>query len=174
MAIQFQCTQCGEHLSIDPQWAGKQAKCPRCAAVVNVPDAASVAAPAPPTQLICPSCGAKNPENNFRCTECGFVLHTPAQPQSAGDALSVLIPYKNAQSLWAYYLGVFSLIPCLGIPLGVAALILGIRGLKYAGVHPEAKGKAHAWVGIVLGTLCALLYGGLLLLAILGAVMSKR
>jgi hypothetical protein len=62
------------------------------------------------------------------------------------------------QALLAYYLGVFSLIPCIGIPLGIAALVLGIKGLKYAKLHPEAKGKAHAWAGIILGTLCAVAY----------------
>jgi len=69
-----------------------------------------------------------------------------------------LIPYKNPKALWAYYLGVFSLIPCFGIPLGVAALVLGIKGLKVSALQPERGGKAHAWIGIVLGGLCAAVY----------------
>jgi hypothetical protein len=64
-----------------------------------------------------------------------------------------LIPYKNPQALISYYLGVFALIPCLGIPLAIGAIILGILGLKYRKTHPTAGGTAHAWVGIVLGTL---------------------
>jgi hypothetical protein len=62
-----------------------------------------------------------------------------------------LIPYKNSAALTAYYLGVFSLLcgPFLGIP----ALMLGVRGLKHYHEHPEAKGKAHAWTGIILGGL---------------------
>jgi hypothetical protein len=69
------------------------------------------------------------------------------------NAISTLIPYRNAPALIAYYLGVFSLIPCVGFFLGLAAIILGIVGLKRAGKHPEAKGKVHAWVGIILGAL---------------------
>ena len=53
------------------------------------------------------------------------------------------------QALLAYYLGVFSLIPCIGIPLGIAALVLGIKGLKYAKLHPEAKGKGARWAKII-------------------------
>ncbi len=69
------------------------------------------------------------------------------------DATGGLIPYKNAKALTAYYLGVFSLIPCLGIILGPIAIILGILGLGYAKKHPEARGQVHAIVGIVLGSL---------------------
>ena len=75
-----------------------------------------------------------------------------------GDATGGLIPYKNAPALTAYYLGVFSVIPCLGIPLGIAAVILGILGLRRAARRPEVKGKVHAWIGIVLGALFALVY----------------
>lgn len=77
---------------------------------------------------------------------------------SDDSTMGWLIPYKNAQALWAYYLGIFSLIPCVGIPLGIAALILGIRGLKFGDLHPEARGKGHAWTGIILGGLCAVVY----------------
>jgi hypothetical protein len=74
-------------------------------------------------------------------------------PQSSDGGVSTIIPYKNPKALAAYYLAVFSLIPCLGGLLGLAALILGFLGLSAASAHPEAKGKAHAWVGILLGGL---------------------
>jgi hypothetical protein len=83
----------------------------------------------------------------------------PPMPAPASDGgVAVVIPYKNPKALIAYYLGVFSLIPCVGIPLGIAAVILGILGLKFAAANPTARGKVHAWVGIILGGLCALGY----------------
>jgi hypothetical protein len=88
-------------------------------------------------------------------------------PAPASDPLSTLIPYKNVPALVAYYLGVFALIPCFGLPLGLAALILGIVGLQRAGEHPEAKGKVHAWVGIALGGLCFALNTGVILFSVL-------
>ncbi len=71
--------------------------------------------------------------------------------------VSSVIPYKNGQALASYYCGVFGIIPILGLLLGPAALILGILGLRYVLKYPEAKGTAHAIVGIVLG-LCATIF----------------
>ena len=80
----------------------------------------------------------------------------PAPQQD--ELLRKVIPYKNPYALTAYYLAVFSLIPVLGIPLGLVALVLGIVGIVYASNHTEAHGLAHAWVGILLGGGCAVLW----------------
>ena len=111
--------------------------------------------------IYCSRCGEKNLENNYKCTRCGFVLHTLSAsqvPVSNEDTMFGLIPVKNMQALISYYLAIFSLIPVMGIPLGITAFVLGIRGLGYAKVHPEAKGAIHAWIGIVLGGLSAIAY----------------
>lgn len=70
-----------------------------------------------------------------------------------------MIPTKNPSALIAYYVGVFSIIPCFGPIPAIVALILGIKGLKFANQHPQAKGKVHAWVGIIMGGLFTLIYG---------------
>lgn len=69
-----------------------------------------------------------------------------------------LIPYHNSPALIAYYLAIFSLIPCFGFPLGIAAVVLGIMGLKKSRKNPEVKGAAHAYVGIILGGLTTLFW----------------
>lgn len=85
-----------------------------------------------------------------------------------GDATGGVIPYKNGQALAAYYCGVFSLIPGIGLILGLIALILGILGIRKASQQPEVKGTAHAIVGIVLGGLTFLGNLTLLVLIIIG------
>lgn len=113
----------------------------------------------PQASIFCAKCGLKNAENNYQCTACGFVLHGPQQPRFVAqddNTLGGLIPYKNSDALAAYYCGVFAVIPCLAVPLGIAGLVLGLRGLKHAAAHPESQGTAHAWVGIIVGGLCAL------------------
>ena len=80
--------------------------------------------------------------------------------------MTTIIPYKNEKALIAYYLGVFSLIPCLGSPLGITALILGLKGLNYAKEHPEAKGQVHAWIGIIVGGFFGLVYTLLIIILI--------
>lgn len=90
-----------------------------------------------------------------------------------GDSTGGVIPYKNPKALIAYYCGVFSLIPCLGIVPGIAGVILGIMGLRYRTEHPEVKGTAHAWIGIILGGLMTLVWGGGIIMMITGAAMSR-
>lgn len=72
-------------------------------------------------------------------------------PVVQGDSTGGIIPYKNPQALTAYYLGVFSLIPLLGLLLGIGAVVLGIAGLRARKRQPVIRGSAHAWVGIILG-----------------------
>lgn len=91
---------------------------------------------------------------------------------TTGDATGGLIPYKNGAALTAYYLAVASLIPVIGVLTGIPALILGIKGLKRAKAEPWVKGKAHAWVGIVLGGGMALLWLALISVMIISIVSA--
>jgi len=97
----------------------------------------------------------------------------PASTASpGGDATGGLIPYKNSSALIAYYLGVFSIIPCF--PLGLAAFFLGLKGLKYSKEHPETKGSAHAWIGIIAGGLFGFGWLLVMIVMIIGALLSGR
>ena len=176
MNIEFDCPRCQRHLSSDSSLAGTDIVCPSCRTSVTVPSQSGTPGPPPVPGVFCPKCGQKNDPNNFKCTGCGFVLHAPAQPQyvAADDSgLGALIPTKNAQALWAYYLAIFSLIPCIGSPLGIAAFVLGMRALKFARLKPDAKGRAHAWVGIVLGGICGFVYTAGIIIAIAVALTHK-
>jgi hypothetical protein len=90
------------------------------------------------------------------------------------DAVETLIPYRNPPALVSYYLGVFGLIPILGLLLGPAALIVGIVGLRKVKQHRRAGGTGHAITGIVLGTLATLGNYGCVIFILLGAFLSKK
>jgi len=90
-----------------------------------------------------------------------------------GDATGGIIPYKNMPALLAYYLGLASLIPCLGFFLGIASFVLGIIGLRKRAKNPAVKGSVHAWIGIVLGGVMALVWGAAMGFAIVGAVIQR-
>jgi hypothetical protein len=96
-----------------------------------------------------------------------------AEDFAGPDAVEVFIPYKNPKGLIAYYLGLFSFIPCFGLLLGPAGIILGIMGLRYSKAHPEARGAGHAIAGIVLGAIGSLGNYGVLLF-ILGVAAFGR
>lgn len=83
-----------------------------------------------------------------------------AQPAaSGGDATGGIIPYKNPAALIAYYVSIFSLFPFIGFPLGLIAFGLGVKGLIDRSRRPEIKGSVHAWIGIILGGGCAVVWG---------------
>ena len=67
-------------------------------------------------------------------------MSNPAQ-QEGGDSTGGVVPYKNPPALIAYYLGLFSLFPCLGGLLGIVAVVLGIIGLRRRAENPAIKGS---------------------------------
>jgi hypothetical protein len=88
------------------------------------------------------------------------------------SVVETFVPTRNPQALASYYLGLFSLFPCLGFPLGVAAVYCGVKGLRLARAHPEVRGKVHAWVGVICGSLFGLFNFLLLLLMIAGGIAA--
>jgi hypothetical protein len=98
----------------------------------------------------------------------------PQAQVTEGDATGGVIPYKNGPALIAYYLGVFSVLPCIGIFLAVPALILGILGLRKRRRNPAVKGSVHAWIGIVMGGLFTLIWGAALIFMIIGIMANRR
>jgi hypothetical protein len=96
-------------------------------------------------------------------------------------------------ALIACYLGVFSVIPCVGLPLAIAAvggiemaihcgltctfpcvgLLLSIAAVvsgiigRWAVEYTEGKGKVHAWIGITGGGLFTLIYLALAILHVM-------
>jgi hypothetical protein len=93
--------------------------------------------------------------------------------EEEGDATGGVIPYKNPKALIAYYLGILSGLPLIGLPLGIVAFVLGIMGLKDRAKNPVIKGSVHAWIGIGCGGIFALFWG-LVGLSIIIALISKR
>jgi len=94
------------------------------------------------------------------------LVHPPPSGQT-GDATGGLIPYKNSQALLSYYLGVFGLIPFVGLLLATPAVILAVTGMKKAKSNPQIKGTFHAWVGLILGSLSLLYHGVFILILVL-------
>jgi len=117
-----------------------------------------------PQQPVNPYAGSQN-ANNLASYQ------TPVDPNQ-GDSTGGLIPYKNPKALIAYYLGILSGLPLIGLPLGIAAFVLGIMGLKDRKKNPAIKGSVHAGIGIGCGLIFTLLWGGLILIGIVAAIGS--
>ena len=77
-------------------------------------------------------------------------------PHGQRDVTDGVIPYKNPAALSSYYIGMASVIPVLGIFTGIAAVILGMRGLKRYHAEPWRRGRLHAYAGIIIGAVTSL------------------
>ena len=120
----------------------------------------------------CWKCGAENPDQIQVCARCGSDLGVvAAQTVVEGDATGGIIPYKNPKALIAYYLGILSGLPIIGLPFGIAAFVLGILGLRDRSRNPVIKGSVHAGIGIGCGCLFSLLWS-LAIVGILTAIVS--
>jgi len=106
--------------------------------------------------MYCRYCGKMIEENAAFCRFCGSGQNSQKVVVKLDQAsgLDMLIP-SNTMALWAYYLGIFTLVCFIA---AIPAFVTGILGVRYANEHPEAKGKVHAWVGIILGALGILLW----------------
>ena len=103
--------------------------------------------------------------------------HPPEPPiipstgaSNQGDATGGVIPYKNPPALTAYYLGLFSIIPAIGLILGGLAIILGIMGLRRRKEQPFIRGAVHAWIGIIAGGISVLIHLLVITLIVIAAV----
>lgn len=116
--------------------------------------------------------GSENPFGDNPYNKPPYGGGRPPMPTSPseGDATGGLIPYKNVPALLAYYLGLFSLLPCLGLFLAIPAFVLGIMGLRKRKQNPAVKGSVHAWIGIVMGGLMTLVWGAMWIMMIIGMI----
>lgn len=77
---------------------------------------------------------------------------TPSQQASSqNNSIQAMIPTQNMPALIGYYFGVFGLIPFVGFPLAIVAVILGSIGLSKAKKNPTPGAKGHAITALVLG-----------------------
>jgi len=125
--------------------------------------------------MYCQICGSPGVAGASHCAICGGAL--AAEPLEAtlvreSDATGGLIPYKNPRALLAYYLGIVAMFPLIGLPFGIAAYILGRKGLREAQAHPEVRGTVHAWIGVLLGGGSAMVWTLVLLLILVSWAAS--
>lgn len=160
MATQARCPACGAPV---PGGTGA-AECPQCGAALGPGRPGGLTLPPPgagaQAQVYCWKCGTANAAGAGRCSHCGEAIYRgPAADAFEGSGLERLIPLRNPLAIWGYYCGIFSLIPCLGSPLGLAAVILGSMGYRRYRANPAGRGLTHSLTALILGTLSLLMHG---------------
>jgi hypothetical protein len=133
----------------------------------------------------CPKCAHENAGTAAYCQHCGAALGNPYAspvapqafmpppvPAGGDETVATVIPYRNIAALIAYYFGLFSCFPVLGFPLALIALFCGVRGLRAVRMNPVVHGTAHAWIGLICGTI-GFLINLLILSAIAAAIIAS-
>lgn len=90
----------------------------------------------------------------------------PVAWNTAGGHVAPLATPADEIASTALYLGIGSLIPCLAIGLGPAAVVVGRRALAAAKLTTHRRGETQAILGMILGGGCFLLNIGMLLLSL--------
>ena len=133
---------------------------------------------------VCPHCKLPNPLGTT--VDAESVEANPYQTPTAenptfaapniveGDATGGVIPYKNPKALLAYYLGILSGLPLIGLPFGIAAFYLGIRGLSDRKKNPVIKGSVHAWIGIGCGGIFTLFWSAIILMLLVAWISQRQ
>ena len=107
--------------------------------------------------MFCQNCGAEISDKAVVCVKCGVAVprYVPTASSDDDPAIRMLVPVgRTGTSIAAGYLGLFSLIPFVG----VLALILGIIAIVDINKHPEKHGLGRAWFGAIMGGLSTLFY----------------
>lgn len=105
--------------------------------------------------MFCPSCGAPNDDNNYRCERCAELIQPGAVKVSSSDAgdnavLRALLPVgRSGLAIAAGYAGLFSLV-IVPAPLALLLGVLAVRDLKR---NPKKHGMGRAIFGIAMGVL---------------------
>ena len=114
----------------------------------------------------CTHCGAQLPDNAASCAKCGFAIPPKAGFCNAESDLRFIIPIgRSGWAIAAGYLGLFSLMPLVGI----LAFVIGVVAIRDIRRHPELHGLGRAWFGIVMGALFTIVYLLVFILASLGS-----
>ncbi|MCW3053685.1 MAG: hypothetical protein JWN14_2855 [Chthonomonadales bacterium] len=173
------CFQCGGTLTVMPLSVPDLPPLPasvgeQMAPPLPSPTQSPIAMPAPPAVPYAPQgYAAQAPQGYAPQYPVPYPGSYPAPAPAEPSIIDTFVPMGNPKALTAYYLGIFSFIPLLGIFLGIAAFVLGLQGLKAAKQTPEIKGKTHAWIGIVIGGFFGfgyiLLFGGILIAVLLSS-----
>jgi hypothetical protein len=121
----------------------------------------------PQEMKYCPFCSERILAVARKCRYCHEYLD-PAlrgQARARSDAGGMILPIdRPASAIAAGYLGLFSLLPFVGI----GAIVVSVVALQTLREDRSLRGRGRAWFGLVMGTLMTVVYLAAFALSLIG------
>lgn len=128
MPIEFACSQCGKQLRTPDETAGRQAKCPQCGAIMQIPNAAAAppAATPPPSSFGGPASGGAEGWNPYASPDVGG-QSAAARQAVAGEIAPTRVDISQALgSSWEIFKRNLGLCLLTGITWIAVGIVVGM------------------------------------------------
>ena len=113
-----------------------------------------------------------------KCKYCGEYLDAETRrantPTPSGMERMLVPTGRPVSAIASGYCALFGILPLIGLPFSIAAVITGFVALKTLKKNPELSGAGRAWFGIICGIITTLISLVGVVVLVIGAASGRR